>query len=440
MDQLQLPIRNAGVYSVLRRFLAVAFELLRADVARGADVSFSVAEHKHVSETVPLYEFRPQVEGFVRERLDAILELPVSQEAAWTIANDPACNAYLRAGRVDTAASFELVARDELMVPMLLAMAELRPGFTLDEDSLLAHYLRFERALYAEQRRYVAATPMWGLRLMTGDLVLAPGVRLRQVDAELFRMEWPEAAQANWGDEARDGIPHVLLEFERVVEADDDESALDPLLAINQVVAAIRALAGGSVCAGPLVLERLDYRTLAPRPVLALAARRCGAIPSRIDTTIARSLPQALRRLSSDPEGAVARALERYQYAATAQGLTALRAVFDTVTDIYADERETMSAALRMAAVVGASLAERQQFTTAMRSAALVIRQAGPPDEEVVELTRLLAAGLRATIAAALVGELPLSRLQDYADSILLGERERKQLGVAAMKPVLQHS
>ncbi|MCW2925546.1 MAG: hypothetical protein JWM98_2950, partial [Thermoleophilia bacterium] len=62
-------------------------------------------------------------------------------------------------------------------------------------------------------------------------------------------------------------------------------------------------------------------------------------------------------------------------------------------------------------------------------------RDGTPPGPETTRTTRLLASALRATIAAGLVGELPVTSLQAYGDSLVLGERERKQLGVAAMSP-----
>lgn len=437
MDQLQLPpIRNAGLYSALRGFVEGALTVLRAARADGADVSFSVEEHRAVEAARrPFYEYRPMVERFVRDRLVQILELKSTEDCMWVVASDPACGTWLRAGRADAVAELEVVARDEVLVPFLMSLAELDPSFELDEAALLQQYLRLERAIYVDQRRYVAVVPLWGVRLIYGDLELAAGVTLRQVDPELFRLEWPEGSQLNWGEQSRDGLPVVLLQFERAVAAADDEQVLDPLPAVVQVVSVIRALAGGSVHAGPCVLERFDFQGLAPRPVPAIAARPCGQLPSRIDATVARSLPTALRRLSTDPHGAAARALERYQLAATLPGLGGLRAAFDSLVEIYADEREVGSAALRCAAVLCANLAERRELVDAMRSASLAIREARPIDASTEQVTRLLAACLRATIAAALVGELPLTSLKDYADSVIIGERDRKQLGVAAMKP-----
>lgn len=436
-QQLQLPIRNAGLFSALRRFVVEAFELLASDRAAGADISFSVEEHHRLRDDRPFYEYRPMTERFVRDRFERIWELGSADEAAWTIASDPACTSFLRAGRADAVADLQVVARDELLVPTLLAMAEVAPDFELDESALLEHYLRFEKTLYATARRYVAVTPLWGVKLPYGDLELAPGATLRSVDPEWFRMEWPEAAQLDWGDGSRDGLPTVVLQLERQVDPEDDETAIDPLRAIVDVTGAVRALTGGSITAGPLVLERFDWRALAPRPVPALAARRCGQLPSRIDATVAQHLPTALRRLSSDPDGTLARAVERYQLAATAHGMAALRGVFDMLVEIYASEREVGSAALRMAVVLGGALPERRSYVDGMHHAARVIREGTPPGPETVQTTRLLASALRATIAAGLVGELPVTSLQSYADSILLGERERRQLGVAAMQPEL---
>lgn len=434
-QQLQLPIRNAGLFSALRRFVVAAFELLAADRAQGADVSFSVEEHHRLRDDRPFYEYRPMVERFVRDRLDRIWVTDEADDAAWTVASDPACASFLRAGRTDAVADMQTVARAELLAPLLVAMAEASPSFELDEPALLEHYLRFERTLYASARRYVAVAPIWGIRLLYGDLELAEGVTLRAVDPDWFRLEWPEAAQLDWGDGSRDGLPTVVLQLERQVEADEDETAIDPLRAIVDVVSAVRALAGGSITAGPLVLERFDWRALAPRPVPAIAARRCGQMPSKIDATVAANLPTAVRRLSAEPDSTTARALERYQFAATAHGVGALRAVFEMLVEIYASEREIGSAALRMAVVLGGALPERRAYFDAMHHAASVIREGTRPGPETVRTTRLLASALRATVAAGLVGELPVTSLQAYGDSILLGERARKQLGIASMSP-----
>ena len=437
-QQLQLPIRNAGLFSALRRFVVEAFALLAADRDEGADISFSVAEHHRLRDDRPFYEYRPMTERFVLDRLERIWALDAADDAAWTVVSDPACSTFLRAGRTDVVASLDEVARTELLTPMLVAMAEATPDFELDEPALLEHYLRFEQTLYATARRYVAIAPIWGIRLLYGDLEIAPGVTLRTVDPEWFRMEWPEAAQLDWGDGARAGLPTTVLQLERQVGPDDDEHAIDPLRAIVDVVSCVRALAGGSITAGPLVLERFDWRALAPKPVPAIAARRCGQLPSRIDGTVATHLATAVRRLSADPDGTLARAVERYQFAATGHGLAALRALFDTLVEIYATEREVGSAALRMAAVLGSALPERRAFVDAMHAASTAIRDAQPPGPETVQITRTLAAALRATIAAGLIGELPVTSLREYADSVLIGERERKQLGVAAMKPELE--
>jgi hypothetical protein len=441
-SQLQLPIRNAGLFSALRRFVVEAFELLAADRADGADISFSVEEHqrlRHTERTRPaFYEYRPMTERFVIERLERIWQLDAADDAAWTVASDPACATFLRAGRSDAVVDLQLVARAELLEPLLISMAEATPDFVLDEPALLEHYLRFERGLYATARRYVAVTPLWGVKLPYGDLELSPGATIRAVDPEWFRMEWPEAAQMDWGEQARDGLPTMVLQLERQVESDDDETAIDPLRAIVDVTGAIRALTGGSITAGPMVLERFDWRALAPRPVPAIAARRCGHLPSKIDATVAGSLPTAVRRLSAEPDGTLARSIERYQLAATGHGMSALRALFDMLVEIYASEREVGSAALRMAIVLGAGIPERRAFIDAMHHASHVIVTGEAAGSDTVRATRLLAAALRATIAAGLVGELPVTSLQAYADSILIGERERKQLGVAAMGPELE--
>lgn len=440
-SQLQLPIRNAGLFSALRRFVIEAFDLLAADRADGADISFSVEEHQRLrrSDTArpAFYEYRPMTGRFVAERFDRIWQLDAADDAAWTVASDPACATFLRAGRSDAVVDLQLVARAELLEPLLLAMAEATPDFVLDEPALLEHYLRFERGLYATARRYVAVTPLWGVKLPYGDLELSPGATIRTVDPEWFRMEWPEAAQLDWGEQARDGLPTIVLQLERQVESDDDETAIDPLRAIVDVTGAIRALTGGSITAGPMVLERFDWRALAPRPVPAIAARRCGHLPSKIDATVAGSLPTAVRRLSAEPDGTLARSIERYQLAATGHGMSALRAIFDMLVEIYASEREVGSAALRMAIVLGAGIPERRAFVEAMQHASRAIVTGEPAGTDTVRVTRLLAAALRATIAAGLVGELPVTSLQAYADSILIGERERVQLGVAAMGPEL---
>lgn len=425
MHQLQLPVRNAGLYSAVRSFASAALSLLEQERTAGAEVSFSVAEHRPVDTAGSFFEYRPMVEGFVLERAAAIRELVPTREAVWSIASDPACSTWLRAGRTDTVAVLEDVAFDDMLMPLLVSLAEHRPDFSLDEEHLVARYMQIEKTLYAEQRRYIAVVPLWGVRLVYGDMEIAPGVTLRAVEPDLFRMEWAEAAQLNWGDDSPNRLPTVVLQFERAVGADDGQHILDPIPAVTQVVSVIRALAGGSIHAGPMVLERFDFGALAPRPVPALAARRCGTLPSKIDGTVARNLPTALRRLAMDPDGAAARALERWQLATTAPGLSALRLVFDALVETYATEREVGSASLRIAAVMGVSLAERRLLIDAMHDAADAIASSRTPDDQMAATTRTLAAALRATVAAALVGDMPISGLRAYADRILIGEQER---------------
>src|SRR5690242_20613507 len=110
-QQLQLPIRNAGLFSALRRFVVEAFELLAADRAAGADISFSVEEHQRLRQDKPFYEYRPMTERFVHDRLERIWQLDAADDAAWTVASDPACSTFLRAGRADAVADLQHVAR-----------------------------------------------------------------------------------------------------------------------------------------------------------------------------------------------------------------------------------------------------------------------------------------------------------------------------------------
>src|SRR4051794_14985258 len=105
----------------MRSYAIAALELLREDVAGGAELSFSVAEHRARKDDKPFYEYRPQTERFVRDRLERILALKAADDAAWAVASDPACNAFLRAGRADAVAQLEDVARDELLVPLLMS-------------------------------------------------------------------------------------------------------------------------------------------------------------------------------------------------------------------------------------------------------------------------------------------------------------------------------
>ena len=129
-------------------------------------------------------------------------------------------------------------------------------------------------------------------------------------------------------------------------------------------------------------------RFIQPSATSRVLNRITSSTPSKIDGTVASHLPQAIKRLSSDPDGTLARAVERYQFAATAHGLAAMRALFDMLVEIYASEREVGSAALRMAIVLGGALPERRAYVDAMHEAAKVIREGTPPSPTTVHVTR----------------------------------------------------
>jgi hypothetical protein len=195
---------------------------------------------------------------------------------------------------------------------LLADVAEACGGFDWSDEAFDRAYGELERSLFGSRRAYAAVAPLVGLSLGT-QVELADGLRIRLVAAGELAAHWPEAnglLPAGFGSEP-DRL--CVLELECPL-APNERHVPDAPAELADAVSALRLATAAPVAAGPVLFERLDWRPLAIRPVLPIAATEPGGEPTRLDAFRARLASDLLARLGraeDDPE--LAEALDRWE-------------------------------------------------------------------------------------------------------------------------------
>ena len=171
-----------------------------------------------------------------------------------------------------------------------------------------------------------------------------------------------------------------MLELERSL-LPNEPRAPDAPGELADAVSALRLATAAPVAAGPVLFERLDWRPLAIRPMLPIAATEPSGEPTRLDSFRARLASDLLARLGraeEDPE--LAEALDRWELS------------------LFADE-PFRSEQLREA--LAALLGGPDGFWAASVRAAVLLGETGRDRAEQLERLRGLARGETAGAAAA---------------------------------------
>jgi hypothetical protein len=370
-----VAVRAPHLYRSLRCFCLAGFSLLATDVERGAELPFAFEEHAGRGGSA-LYEYRPLVRSYVDARAERLGALADAGLAVDDLRREPAAAIY--------AAAHSGKGGDEpllrtIVLPLLADVAEACGGFDWSDEAFDRAYGELERSLFGSRRAYAAVAPLVGLSL-GAQVELADGLRIRIAAAGELATHWPEAnglLPAGFGGEP-DRL--CVLELERPL-APSEGQVPDAPGELADAVSALRLATAAPIAAGPVLFERLDWRPLAIRPVLPIAAAEPAGEPTRLDAFRARlafDLLARLGRAEDDPE--LAEALDRWELS------------------LFADE-PFRSEQLREA--LAALLGGPDGLWAAAVRAAVLLGETGRDRAEQLELLRGLTRGETAGTAAA---------------------------------------
>ena len=134
---------------------------------------------------------------------------------------------------------------------------------------------------------------------------------------------------------------------------------------LADAVSALRLATAGPVAAGPVLFERLDWRPLAVRPVLPIAAAEPSGEPTRLDAFRARLASDLLARLGraeDDPE--LAEALDRWELSLFADEPFRSEQLREALVALLGGVDGLWAAAVRAAVLLGESGEERAGSST----------------------------------------------------------------------------
>jgi hypothetical protein len=156
-----------------------------------------------------------------------------------------------------------------------------------------------------------------------------------------------------------------VLELERSV----DDVVPDAPGELADAVTAIRLATAAPVAAGPVLFERLDWRPYGIRPVLPIAATAPPGEPTRLDPFRA-SVAQKLRpRLAlADDDARLGDALDRWELALFQDDPFRSEQLRQALDAALGDGDGAWAAAMRTAALLGATPKERAQLVDAARA------------------------------------------------------------------------
>jgi hypothetical protein len=370
-----VAVRAPHLYRSLRCFCLAGFAVLSRDVEQGAEIPFAFEEHAARGQA-SLYEYKPLVRSYVGSRAERLGALADARLALEELRREPAAAIYAaaHAGKGGDASLVQTI-----LLPLLADVTEACGGLDWSDETFDRAYAELERSLLGERRTYAAVAPLVGLSL-SAQVELGEGLRVRLAASGELAVHWPEAnglLPAQFG-RATDRL--CVLELERTLPRTEPEPP-DAPGELADAVSALRLATAAPIAAGPVLFERLDWRPLAVRPVLPIAAAEPAGEPTRLDAFRARLAADLLVRLGraeDDPE--LAEALDRWELS------------------LFADE-PFRSEQLREA--LAALLGGADGLWAAAVRAAVLLGETGPDRAEQLERLRGLARGELAGSAAA---------------------------------------
>ena len=403
-----MAVRAPHLYRSLRCFCLAGFSLLAGDVEDGAELPFAFEEHASRG-PASLYEYRPLVRSYVDARGERLGGLADARLVLEELRREPAAAIYAaaHAGKGGDAPLLRTI-----VLPLLADVAEACGGFDWGDEAFDRAYAELERSLFGSRRTYAAVAPLVGLSLGS-QVELADGLRVRIAAAGELAAHWPEATgllPAQFGHEP-DRL--CVLELERTLAPNQSEPP-DAPGELADAVSALRLATAAPVAAGPVLFERLDWRPLAIRPVLPIAAAKPSGEPTRLDSFRARLASDLLARLGraeEDPE--LAEALDRWELSLFADEPFRSEQLREALAALLGGPDGLWAAAVRAAVLLGETGRDRAEQLDRLRALAHG-EPAAPAGAEAVRkaVVETLAHGDRSALVTAL-------------DDALLGVRPR---------------
>lgn len=400
-----MPLRAPHLYKSLRCFCLGAFSALAADVEAGDQIPFAFEEHLTPG-SAALYEYRPLVRGYVEARAERLARLRDAGLTLEDMRREPAAAIFARA-HAGPKPSEEEALFHNVLLPLVVSVAEACGGFDWHDDAFDAAYRELERSLFGGRRAYAAVAPLVGISV-GAQIELGGGVRVRiPATGELARA-WPEASGLLPKDFGREVDRTCVLELERVLPAGASEPP-DAPGELADAVTALRLATAAPIAAGPVIFERLDWRPYGIRPVLPIAAAQPGGEPSRLDPFRGKLAGDLLGKLAlADEDPRLGEALDRYELSLFQGEPFRSEQLREALAALLGGGDGHYAAALRASALLGGDGRERAELLERLRE---------PSGETAADAVR------RALVETLLNGDR--RRLIADLDKTLLGARPR---------------
>ena len=354
-----MALRAPHLYESLRAFCLAAFA-----AERGAQVPFAFEEH--ASPTGPsLYEYRPLVRGFIDEQAPTLRRLPDARNAIDDLKREPAAAIFARAHATFSQTSDDSLFRS-ILLPMLALTAERCGGFDWSDEAFDAAYAEFELTLFGTARTYLAIAPAVGISAGS-DIDLGSGIMLRPAVAGEIAQLWPEAQGLLPPEFGRDVDRLLVLTLGRELQADED--APDAAAELADAVTALRLATGGSIAAGPVVFERLDYRPLRISTILPSAATQPPGEAIRLDQLRARLAAELRERLTlADADRRLGEALDRFELSLFADEPFRSAQVRESLDCLLGERGGPWASAMRTAVLLADKTRERSELVASFHA------------------------------------------------------------------------
>jgi hypothetical protein len=396
-----VAVRSPHLHRALRLFCLAAFGHLGEEAER-LPVDFAFEEHAAPGRPA-LYEYRPLVKGYIEKRARALLLLQDARIALDEVAREPAAGLFTQA-HADASAGWLEALFNAVLLPLVVSVAEACGGFDWDDAAFERAYVEFEETLFGESREYVALAPLVGLSLRT-PLELGRGIRVRGAVTGELASHWPEARGLLPGGFERE--PHRAAVLELRGELAAGAELPDAPGELADAVTALRLALSGPIAAGPVIFERLDWRPLAIRPVLPVAAGEPPGEPTRLDEFRGRLAADLLGRAgAADDDPELGEALDRWELSLFQAEPFRSEQLRESLAALLGGQDGLFAASVRVAVLLGETGQERAEILAQLRGA--------EPDGDLVR---------RALVETLMHGDR--ERLLERLDESLLGLRPR---------------